>query len=321
MFEDLFSRSGLSLDRLRNFLAFAQKGSIAKAAPDEVVRQSQISRQIRELEEFFGCELTERRGKSLALTEAGTTLATRIQAQLQDLDDFRREQARMKKVFTLGAGASILDWVVIPVLGPIGHALGDATLRLDTLRSRALAEGVKDGRIDFAVLREDAVPPRLPRLPLQRLSFHLCVPRSLLKPGAKAGAIDDPKLWRTLPFAAGKDGGQLDLNLRQAMRDAGVDFRPVVECNSMLQARQLIERGECAGVLPSVGIHGLSAKEILISEFAPLKNYGRTLVLHWNDRQMKRRAVEKPEIEQIAAALRGFLACGGCSRGELADRL
>jgi DNA-binding transcriptional LysR family regulator len=87
------------------------------------------------------------------------------------------------------------------------------------------------------------------------------------------------------------------------MRDAGVDFRPVVECNSMLQARQLIERGECAGVLPSVVIHGLSAKEIIISEFASPKNYGRSLVLHWNEGQMRRRGIEEAAIKRVAKAL------------------
>lgn len=116
--------------------------------------------------------------------------------------------------------------------------------------------------------------------------------------------MDDPKQWQTLPFTAGKDGGQLDSTIREAMRDAGVNFRPQVECNSMLQARQLIERGECAGILPSAGIHGLDAKQIVIREFAPLKNCGRSLVLHWNDRQMRRRGVGDDAIELIAAALR-----------------
>ena len=94
MFEELFSRSGLSLDRLRSFLSFAQAGSIAKAAPGDVNLQSQISRQISELETFFATELTVRRGKSLSLTAAGQRLAVLIRQQLQDLDDFQREQAQ-----------------------------------------------------------------------------------------------------------------------------------------------------------------------------------------------------------------------------------
>ena len=110
MFEALFSRTGLSLDRLRSFLALAHEGSIAKAAPGDVTRQSQISRQVGELEAFFGAELTERRGKTLALSEAGKRLAMLIQQQMQDLDDFRIEQSQAKKAFTIGSSASVLDW-------------------------------------------------------------------------------------------------------------------------------------------------------------------------------------------------------------------
>ena len=75
MFEKLFESNGLSLDRLRSFLSFADAGSIAKAAPRDVNRQSQISRQISELETFFGAELTERRGKELVPSAAGDRLA------------------------------------------------------------------------------------------------------------------------------------------------------------------------------------------------------------------------------------------------------
>jgi len=54
MFEDLFSKGGLSLERLRSFMLMANAGSIAKAVPQDPTRQSQISRQIKELESFSG---------------------------------------------------------------------------------------------------------------------------------------------------------------------------------------------------------------------------------------------------------------------------
>ena len=41
----LFAAGGLSLERLRSFLAVAEAGSIAKAAKGDPTRQSQFSRQ------------------------------------------------------------------------------------------------------------------------------------------------------------------------------------------------------------------------------------------------------------------------------------
>ncbi len=175
MFETLFSKGGLSLDRLRSFLAMAEAGSIAKAAPGDVVRQSQISRQIRELEEFFGTELTQRRGKTLILTPAGLRLSGLVRGQLQGLDDFRREEQGRPKVFVFGSGTSTLESMIAPRLPALAEALGGSLLQTESHRSRALVEAVQEGRVDFAVVRRDAIadPSKKNCLPLLTLSFHL----------------------------------------------------------------------------------------------------------------------------------------------------
>jgi DNA-binding transcriptional LysR family regulator len=305
MFEALFSKAGLSLDRLRSFLEMAEAGGIAKAAPGDAVRQSQISRQIRELEEFFGTELTLRRGKSLVLTPAGIRLAELIRGQLRGLDDFRREQEGRPKVFVFGAGASLLEWLVTPKLPAISGALGDAQIRTESHRSRALVEAVQEGRVDLAVVRRDAIadPSRKNCHPLLKLSFHLCVPRWLLRKGSSVADLADSAIWGTLPFATGRDGGQLDAAIRGAMAKAGIDFRPRFECGSMLQVRQLLVQETCAAVMPNLALEGLDERKLLVAPFAPLAAYGRTLVLHWNPRQMEMRGVTAAAIRSCAQAL------------------
>lgn len=302
MFENLFSRSGLSLDRLRSFLQVAEAGSIVKAAQGDPVRQSLISRQIRELEEFFGAELTERRGKAIAISPAGERLAGLIREQLQDLDDFRREQAKLKKSFAIGSGASILEWLVVPAVNQIAQCLGGASLRLETHRSRDLVEAVREGRVDLAVVREDALNEDHPRLKLMRIEFRLCVPR-LLVPGGLGARILRPEYLKPLPFAAVAGEGQFAQVLRQAMAELGMDFHPTVECHSHLQVRELVARGHHAGVLPSVGTKDLDEGVISIQAFPPLRHYGRQLVLHWNERQMRRRGIEERAIREVAKAI------------------
>jgi DNA-binding transcriptional LysR family regulator len=305
MFEALFSKSGLSLDRLRSFLEMAEAGGIAKAAPGDVVRQSQISRQIRELEEFFGTELTLRRGKSLVLTPAGSRLADLIRGQLQGLDDFCREQEGRPKVFVLGAGASLLEWLVTPKLAALAASLGDARIRTESHRSRTLVEAVREGRVDFAVVRRDAIADasRKNSHPLLEINFHLCVPRRLLPRGSAVADLADSAIWGMLPFATGREGGKLDEAIRGAMEKAGIDFRPRFECGSMLQVRQLLVQESCVAVMPNLALEGLDERKILVAPFAPLAAYGRTLVLHWNPRQMEMRGVT---ADMIAKAARGL---------------
>jgi LysR family transcriptional regulator, nitrogen assimilation regulatory protein len=303
MFDDLFSKGGLSLDRLRGFMQMAQAGSIAKAAPGRSNQQSLISRQIRELEQFFGTELTKRKGKTLSLSAAGERLALLIREQLQDLEDFRKEQAGLPKSFVIGAGASVLEWLVVPALPAISNQLGEATLLTEVHRSRSMSDAVRDGRVDLAVIRQNAVPTGGASALIMKVRFHLCIPRVLLKRGTTEREAANPALWQSLPFAAGRDGGQTDKAVREAMHDAGVDFRPRFECGSMLQVRQLVELGACAGTLPSLGVRGLDEKRVLILPFAPLRDFGRSLVLHWNPRQMRRRGVETAELKRLAALI------------------
>lgn len=305
MFEKLFSKSGLSLDRLRGFMQMAEAGSIARAAPGDTNHQSQISRQIRELEQFFGAELTRRRGKTLTLSDAGVRLATLVREQFQDLEDFRREQAGELKSFLVGGGASVLEWLVVPALPGISHCLGGATLLTGTYRSGNLRDAVRDGKVDFAVIRQNAVPEGGHSVVVMKMGYFLCIPRCLLKHGITAREAAKPALWQSLPFAAGRDGGQTDAAVRESMRAAGLEFRPRYECGSMLQVRQLVSLGACAGVLPTLGVRELDEKDVLVIPFAPMKEFGRALVLHWNPRLMRRRNVDEATLKGIARLLRG----------------
>jgi DNA-binding transcriptional LysR family regulator len=302
MFESLFSRGGLSLDRLRSFLELSQAGSISKAASGDLSRQALVSRQIRELEEFFGTELTLRSGKTLVLSPAGQRLALLIREQFQDLNDFQLEQQKQAKSFSIGAGASILEWMVIPAASKIRQALSNPTLHFSSERSRELIEHIRDGRLDFAVVREDAIPERLPRLAISKVRFYLCASRRLVGMQPKA-RLDEASFLHSLPFAANAGGGQLDSTFRQAMIEKCGSFRPAFECDSLLQVRALILQGVCAGLMPSIGIHGLTEKEVVLREFAPMKDYGRALALHWNERQMRRRGVEVSVIRETAKSL------------------
>ena len=86
MFARLFAESGLSLDRLRALVEVGAAGSMVRAAGGDPARQSQYSRQIKELEDFFQAGLVERYGKGIRLTASGRSDAR-----------FRRGHPRCRK--------------------------------------------------------------------------------------------------------------------------------------------------------------------------------------------------------------------------------
>jgi DNA-binding transcriptional LysR family regulator len=302
MFEDLLGKAGLSLDRLRSLTEVDEAQSITQAAKGDPSRQALISRQLRELEEYFGVELTERQGRRLQLSPAGRRLAGLAREHLRDLADFAREQAGTSKTYRLGAGASVLEWLAIPAARAIRQALGNATLQFTTRRSRDLVEAIQEGQLDFAIVREDALPASALKLTLQRLRFYLCIPRSLLADLGSLPLRDLSKL-QGLPLAANAGGGQLDTTFRKAMESILGEFSPDYECDSLLQVRQLIETGACAGVLPCISLAGLNVETVHWQEFKPMKDYGRPLVLHWNERHLRRRQVSDSAIRKVCRAI------------------
>jgi len=112
-FERLFTVSGLSLDRLHTFLRVAEAGNLAKAAKGEDSKQSQFSRQIKELEAFFGVGLTRRVGRRIEITSEGNQLALIIRRKFGELDDFRESMAGRSVNIRFGSQGSVIDWLLV----------------------------------------------------------------------------------------------------------------------------------------------------------------------------------------------------------------
>ncbi|MCH2065469.1 MAG: LysR family transcriptional regulator [Roseibacillus sp.] len=300
MFDELFKRGGLSLERLHSFLAVVDAGSIAAAADRNLNRQSLISRQIRELEEFFGTELTTRRGKSIAVTPEGRRLGELVRMNLLGMQDFLLDARARPRTITIGAGGSALEWLVGPAARSIQSALGDVTVRLEVNRTAQLVEKVRDGRLDFAVLRSDAIPRGSPSKPITEVGFVLCVPKAMDRPKLLV-----PDLLRGLPLALPVPGGKFREILHDYFNDHDIPWKAQVESSSFLQAFALVKGGNFAAVLPTTGAAQLPQGQFRIRKISALREQGRKLVLHWNERQMETRGIAPAAITKVRDAVRG----------------
>src|SRR5229473_5041456 len=116
MYSKLFAESGLSLDRLKALLEVGAAGSIVKAANGDPVRQSQYSRQIKALEDFFRSRLIERQGKGTRLTANGKELARISRFFMLGLSNFQRGCLAEAQSFSVGASATFIQQFLLPVL-------------------------------------------------------------------------------------------------------------------------------------------------------------------------------------------------------------
>ena len=95
---------GIELRHLRAFVAVAEELNFGRAAERLYISQPALSRQIRALEQFVGCELLSRSTHRVELTIAGEALLDRARKLLLDVDEAVAE--------TLAVGGELLGRAV-----------------------------------------------------------------------------------------------------------------------------------------------------------------------------------------------------------------
>jgi DNA-binding transcriptional LysR family regulator len=290
MFNNLLAKGGLSMDRLRNFCAIAEAGGISRAANGDPGKQSLYSRQVRELEEFFGTELTRRKGKGIELTDSGRELARQARSQFLALEDFRRGCRSQPVEYRIASGNSTIEWLLIPHLAVVAAAQPNATLVLLDLRTDHAVRALMDHTLDFAIVRRSAVVPGIRFHYIGSIGYALFAPNSWVK---KATTAEGLLAERPLAISF---GGEFLERFQGAC--AKHKLRPVLRfnCTSFTQAARLVETEQALAVLPEIAI----VKNAARLSFPWLNSYRREIGIAWHPRLLAIR----PKAEGVLNALR-----------------
>jgi DNA-binding transcriptional LysR family regulator len=238
MFSKLFAESGLSLDRLKALLEVGAAGSIVKAADGEAVRQSQYSRQIKELEDFFRARLIERQGKGSRLTNNGKELARISRFFMLGLSNFQRGCLSEQQTFHIGASATFLRQFLLPALSGTGQPSSWVT---ETLAASEIESRLHDLRLDFGVVQSPTLSRPLQTKPLGEWKLELWVPKGLRLSAEKAAKAFEEQ---TLPLALARK----ELEFSGVLSLVGSES--CLACDSFLDARAAIEGQRFAALLP-----------------------------------------------------------------------
>jgi len=296
MFNSLFLKDGFTFLRVRAFLEVAAAGGISKAVGPDPGKQSQYSRQIGELEDFFGVELFQKRGKAMVLTESGSQLLRISREAFHGFEDFARVCNKDTIRITIGGGDALLHWLVTPQLGTVSRKFPAVSLCVQNLRSTDVVAGLRDLSLDLGLVRESALPSDLARKQIGDLKFGLYVPRSLLRTPAPATFS-----WvaQNLPLACQHSDGEFQHQLQAAALKAKTPIRIAVECETFPQAAQLLLTEAYAAVLPSIASRFLDARKFVEVPATWLKTLRRPIVLAWN----KRTTRVRPITSEVCSAL------------------
>jgi DNA-binding transcriptional LysR family regulator len=297
MFESLFSERGLSLDRLKVLIEVRDAGSIAQAAPGDLVRQSQYSRQLRELSEFFGCEVAQRRGKILKLTEQGERLAELAREHLRSLEDFRAQCREESVAFTIGAGDSLIQWLVIPQLGEMVRAFPHTRFVTVNLRTNDIVQQISDGRVDFGIIRKNAAAPGLKSVSLGVVSYIGLAPDALVRRKKHLTLRD--LLDGELPLATQTTDTQFTSGLRAIANTLGINPVPALSCQSFPQTLAAVSSGRFVAIVPELALRDAGKVAVHRISDPLLRTLDREAMLAWNPRLVRVR----PNASKISSAL------------------
>jgi DNA-binding transcriptional LysR family regulator len=295
-FDRLFSLSGLSLDRMRSFLMVAEAGNQSKAAKGDTTRQSQFSRQIKELEGYFGIPLTRLVGRRIEITPEGHRLADLIRRYFGELDDFREAMNGRPVCVRIGTQGSLIDWLFLPKLSGCREALGGALIELEQLRSADIVRGVTDGRLDFGIVREDAVPKEMKRWNLGTIGYALFAPKNVWKAN---GTVED--VLRVAPVGELLPGGQFSTRWRDWLSLKRLEPHVTVRMPSFVHLARMTRETGVASVLPEIARVDFDEKKIA-GKPMPWKQ-GRQIVLIANTRSLDRSGMHTTAAIDLANQL------------------
>lgn len=288
---------GISLDRLIAFCRVAEAGSVSRAAGGNPSRQSQFSRQVKELEAFFQTKLIERRGGGVVLTGAGEHLHRMAEAQILSLKRFREEHTVTPDKLCLLAPDCLINWLILPQLARLRQIFPEVAIDLRANKGGTMIQ--PHDRV-FGVSLCWSNPDRKsePQHELGTLRTALFVPKAAVA---------------TIHDEAGIRGLAQRLVLREAGRHPIVPLSTqagkgsageVIGLDSDLQQADMVASGGFAAVLPRLAVQRLPEDRFWQFPLPKGNRFERRVTVHFTQDDFGLSRIAVPKVKLLLAALR-----------------
>lgn len=199
---------------LRAFVAVAELGGMTAAAQQLHLTQAAISQQIRRLEEQLGQQLFDRGKRGLSRTAMGDRLYGPARAMLAQNDEIWAMMTRpeFEGEIRIGVPHDIVNAILPKALRRFDAAWPKVHVRLDCSNTPDLLVRMNQGELDLILTTEAGTPGHARRMVHDRLAWY----------GTLNGSAHCRK---PLPVALGDENCAFRPIIRQALADAGLDWR------------------------------------------------------------------------------------------------
>jgi DNA-binding transcriptional LysR family regulator len=235
--KDIFSEGGVSLARLQSLEKVVRAGSITRVAQGDSNVQTQLSRQIAELEKTLGLQLLDRTRKPYPPTEAARRLADACGCFVREVEETVAAASGLQRPITVGAGEVVIRELFIPWLGKQRKSLAAGPWTMLNLTSRRIQEELAAERLDVGLASGLEAHGNVEVMDLESYGIKLLLP---------AGEKPDKTGWKRmggLSVVVLEGDGRFRRFLTNCEREYGVNLRIGAECTSYPQAVDLAGPG------------------------------------------------------------------------------
>jgi LysR family transcriptional regulator, nitrogen assimilation regulatory protein len=245
----------MDLRHLETLLAIQDTGSFTGAADRLHTVQSNVSDQIRQLEEELGVTLFTRGRRGAVPTEFGDLVLERARHVRRELDALRADLSMLQGLqtghATLGAVGTISRWLVPAVVADLRRQAPALSLRVTEGASERLAAEVAGRELSQAVVTEPVVDSRLVVEHLLDEDLVALVPSSL--EFASEGPIPLSDL-AAHPMILPPLGNPLRSEVETAARDQGLTFSVPLEVEGVRLIGDLVAAGAGVSIIPETAV-------------------------------------------------------------------
>lgn len=293
--KDIFSEGGVSLARLQSLEKVVRAGSITRVAQGDTNVQTQLSRQIAELEKTLGLRLLDRTRKPHSPTEAARRLADACGCFVREVEETVAAASGLQRAITVGAGEVVIREFLIPKIGRQKKGKEPVRWVMRNLQRAKIQEGLAAEWLDIGIASGLVPDGNVKVADLESYGFKLLLPE---------GDKPDKSGWKRLS------------NLPVAMLDGDTGFRQFVAGCCREQGAELVVGAECTSFPQAVDLAEVAGWAVFVPEYwwkrektwaartqklPGLEQHQRKFQLGWNRKVADRR----PKVAKLVKALGG----------------
>jgi LysR family hydrogen peroxide-inducible transcriptional activator len=244
----------MELRHLETLLAIAEEGSFTAAADALATVQSNVSDQVRQLENELGVPLLVRSRRGAEPTEFGVLVLDRARRVERELEAMRVDLALLQGLDTgyarLGVVGTASRWLVPALVADLRERSPGVRLRVNEGASERLFAELVDGELAQAVVTEPVNDRRLAVETLLEEDLIGLVGRDVTLPREPVPLA----AFAQIPLVLPPEPNPLRTELDHAAEEAGIALRVPVEVEGIRLIADLVVAGDYASILPETAI-------------------------------------------------------------------